>query len=263
MPRRRSSKSSSTEKAKSTTRRRTRGVTRRKTLDASSFAEKYFDLLSQALMLDFLEVPREVGLEIVKEVVSALAGESSYVSIDSMVSRIRRYSDRVNELIAYKLLELLDKLNEQQLEFIIAYGKAAAGKNAARLYAEALRLGRRDLLPQIRALWEMYGNPTPLECPYCGFRAVAPNLTCIICGREVKESDLKKANDFIEKLKLFAEEASIDEIKEALTKKAVLLGEQVKAPSAPRSPLDVELPLSQDEVAILKEAMFKKQASGL
>ena len=274
MPRRRSKRSrtkevkeirqepgkSSSGEIKQVKRRRTKKKTyRKKTVDIDSLTKSIAGEVALALGLDLLGLSDKELVEVLRPAIEAVVGESSYKpSTNTIISRLRRYYTNIAKIISMQLLRLREKLTPEQLEFIILSGEEVAGLNAPRLYQEILRCKRLDLLGNLRILWERYGRPTPFTCPKCGFRAITPNLTCIICGNSVSEKELKKSIDFREKLVEFGEEASISEIKEVLEKGYVLIGEYVKPPSARRSPYDIELFLTSEEKKILSSMLKSK-----
>jgi ribosomal protein L37E len=214
------------------------------------------------LGLDILGLNRDQYREMLKPIIEGLLSTyTSRPSSDSIIARLRATAQNVYVMASAYLLEKFDRLTPEQLEFVVANGGPVAGKYAPKLYKLAIELGRTDLIPQIRYLWEVHGSPTPIECPRCGFRAVTPDLTCIICGYEAKEREVKEAIDFREKLRMFVEEASPSEIREVLERGYVLVGETVKPPSAPREPFDLELRLERDELEFLRKA-FEVKRSG-
>ena len=240
-------------------RRTRRRAYRKKVIDIDSLTKSIAGEVASALGLDLLGLSDEELVEVLRPAIEAVVGESSYKpSTDTIISRLRRYYTNIAKIISMQLLRLREKLTPEQLEFIILNGEEVAGLNAPRLYQEILRCKRLDLLGNLRMLWERYGRPTPFTCPKCGFRAITPDLTCIICGSSVSEKELKKSIDFREKLVEFGEEASISEIKEVLEKGYVLMGEYVKPPSARRSPYDIELFLTSEEKKILSSILKSK-----
>ncbi len=218
--------------------------------------DSVLDEVVTSLGLDILGLSREQYREMLRPVIEGLLSTyTSRPSTETIIARLRATSQNLYIMASAYMLEKLEKLTPEQLEFIVANGGPVAGKYAPKLYRAALELGRKDLIPQIRYLWETYGNPTPLECPRCGFRALTPELTCMICGHEASEREVKKVIDFEEKLRMFAEEASPTEIREALERGYVLVGERVKPPSGPREPFDVEIRLDKHELEILRRAL--------
>ncbi len=223
-------------------------------MDPEKILDSILDEAVARLGLDILGLSREQYREMLKPIIEGIVSMySSRPSNDSILARLRATAQNVYVMASAYMLEKLDKLTPEQLEFIVANGGPVAGKYAPRLYQLAVELGRKDLIPQIRYLWETYGSPTPITCPRCGFRAVTPELKCMVCGYEPSEREVKEAIDFREKLEMFAEEASVDEIREAVERGYVLVGERVKPPSAPREPFDVELRLDRSEVELLRK----------
>lgn len=175
-----------------------------------------------------------------------------------MVKRVQRHYENVAELVSMNILRIREKLTTEQLEYIVTYGRRAVAANIQRLYEEAKRLKREDLIPQLRYLWEEYGKPTPVPCPRCGFRAVTPDLTCFVCGAVLSEKEIRKAVDFDLMFQEFLETASIDELRDALERGYVLLGETVKSPISRRESWDIEIFLSKHERELLKKKIYEK-----
>ena len=229
-------------------------------VDPDKVLDSILDEAVTALGLDILGLSRDQYREMLKPVVEGiLSMYSSRPSNDAIIGRMRTTAQNLYMMASAYLLEKMDKLTQEQLEFVVANGGPVAGKYAPKLYRIAVELGRTDLIPQIRYLWEMYGNPTPIPCPRCGFRALTPELRCMVCGYEAKEKEVKKVLDFEARLKEFAEEASVEEVREVIEKGFVVVGETVKAPSAPREPFDVELRLTREELSLLRKLVEERR----
>ncbi len=229
-------------------------------IDPLRLLEGIVDDVMTRLGLDILGLTREQVIEALKPVIEGILEQySSRPSKDSIISRLVATSSHVYMYISAYLLEKFDKLTPEQLEFVASYGERIAAKYMPRLYREALRLGREDLIPLLRSIWEKYGMPTAIACPYCGFRAVTPDLVCIICGRELSEKDVKKAIDFREKLLEFVELYSPREIEDAIAKGYVIVSDSIKPPSSTLSRGDVVLHLTEKERAFLKSLLAEKR----
>ena len=126
---------------------------------------------------------------------------------------------------------------------------------------------RADLLDRLRAQWNTSWiknkHPTlPVECPRCGFNALMPDLTCLVCGVSVGEKELKKHLKFAEMLREFAETSPLEEVKKAYSYGYVYLSSYgVKPPGTPRDPLDIELVLTREERELLKQ-ILESRSSG-
>ena len=153
-------------------------------------------------------------------------------------------------------------MGQSQLEFIVANAPEVAGKAAPLLYQRAIEIGAYHIVESLRHLWVMHGNPTPISCPRCGFRAVTPNLTCMVCGAVLDEREVKDSIGFKELLRDFAERADPRLVEEVLRAGFVLVNHEINPPSL-RSALRfyVELYLSRDEKDILKSIVEKRLVS--
>ena len=266
MPRRRrkSSKEATSSTQQATKTRRTRRTRRKKTINVEEYVRSIVKDVAERLGLDLLGLKEEEYYEVLGPAIEMVLGEATYKpKVDQIVSRLQRHYDNVAEVISANLVRLKDNFTPEQLEFIISYGRRVAAGAVQKLYKEAVKMGREDLVSQLRQVWHEYGRPTPIPCPKCGFRAVLPDLTCFVCGAVLSEKEVKKAVDFEALLKEFAETASIDEIREAVERGYVLLGEYVKAPTANRDPWDIEIFLSRDERDYLRKKLLEKRLEKL
>ena len=254
---------SSTQSSKSGKKRTSRrGVRPRASvkIDPVKLLESMVDDIASRLGLDLLGLSREQLIEALRPVMEGLLEQySSRPSKDAIISRLIATSKHVYMFVSAYLLEKFDKLTPEQLEFVASYGEGIAAKYMPRLYREAKRLGREDLIPLLRAVWEKYGSPTPIACPYCGFRAVTPDLVCMICGRELSEKEIKEAIDFREKLMEFVELYSPRDVEEAVEKGYVVVGESIKPPSMRPERGEVILHLSRDERNLLKSLLVERR----
>ncbi len=218
-------------------------------MDPESVLESIVDEVVRRLGLDLLGLSREEYKEILRPVVSGIVEQySSRPSRETLVNKIVGLQPHLYILASAYVLEKDKPLTEDAVEFIVSNAPQVAAKYVSRLYDAVNRLGRRDLLPLLRSAWERYGRPTPVPCPRCGFRAVAPDLVCMVCGYELDEKDVKEAVDFDDMLKEFAEMYGLSEVREAIDRGIVILGDgMLKPPSAPREPTDIVLHLSREE----------------
>jgi hypothetical protein len=220
------------------------------------------DVVSR-LGLDILGLSESDYREILRPVVEGvLSRYSSRPSKDALVSRLLNMSQQVYMLAAAYILEKFDRLSEEQLEFIVTNAAPVAAKYVSRLYSELTRYGRKDLIPLLRAAWERYGRPTAVECPYCGFRAVTPDLVCMVCGREVKERDIKEAIGFPERLREMVEFYGPAAAREALERGYIIVGDVVKPPSMPPGEGEVVLHLSPEEKRLLRSLLLSVSRVG-
>ena len=239
--------------------KKTRTKSKRKKINVEEYVKTIVKDVATGIGLDYLGLTDKELEEVLGPVLETLIGDVSYKpKVEQLVKRIQRYYDNVAELISMNLLRVREKLTVEQLEYVITYGRRAVAANIQRLYEEAKRLNRTDLIPQLRYLWEEYGRPTPIPCPRCGFRAVTPDLTCFVCGAVLTEKEVRKAVDFDIMFREFVETASVDELRETLERGYVLLGETIKPPTSHRDPWDVEIFLNKHEKELLKKKIYEK-----
>lgn len=180
-------------------------------------------------------------------------------SIESIVKRIVSGKPALYKAVAARLLER-ERLSPEQVEFIVSNAPELAGRAAPRLYHE-VKGGNRDyLVDTLRYLWQRYGSPTRIQCPYCGFYSVTPDLTCIVCGRSVEEKDLKEAIRFKEQLAELASRLDSQLVAEILRAGFVLYDGEVHPPSLQqRAPQAVVLYLTREEADILRSRAGEKR----
>ncbi len=235
---------------------------RKWTFDTVSAAREIASMILERWGLDLLGIDADFLVEIIYSIVSDIvASRASKPTVEGLYRNLDRNRRFVLKAIAAKLLER-ESLTPEQLDFILAYAPDLAGKAAPHLYRQAVRAGADHIVDALRALWIQYGKPTPIECPYCGFRSVAPDLTCIVCGKTIEEHDLKKSIRFAEKLEQFADTAPRSLVLEVLSAGFVLYDGEIKPPSMrSSSPLAVELFLSREEKELLKKRLEERARS--
>lgn len=221
------------------------------------------DEVVSRLGLDILGLGREDYREILKPVVEGIVSRySSRPSKEAVTNRIMNIAQHVYALAAAYLLERDRELTEDQVEFVITNAPMIAARYVQRLYSVVKRLGRNDLIPLLRSAWERYGRPSPIACPYCGFRAVTPDLVCIVCGREIRERDVKQAIGFEERLRELVEFYGPMGAREVLEKGYVLLGDTLKPPSAGGEGGEIVLHLSRGEKELLRNLLLAVKRAG-
>ena len=190
--------------------------------------------------------------EVIEPVIESIAeARSTKPSDESLIKRITGNRHLILKAIAAKLAER-DDLSVEQLEFIVSYAPEIAGRMAPKLYRIAEKQGAEHIIDSLRHLWDRYGKPMSIACPYCGFRAVTPDLTCIVCGRSIEEDDLKRSIGFEGLLEAFARRAPKPIVLEVYRSGFVVYDGEIHPPSMrSRAPLGVILYLSKKE----KEAL--------
>jgi len=218
--------------------------------------------------LDVLGLSHSELHSILSKIVDLLRGDASTINIDTIVRRFHRNLEHVMPIIATQILELRDELDEQLLEFVVNNIGDNVLAHAPRLYRECIKKNRIDLLDRLRTAWarawvKLRGPPLPLKCPKCGFDALMPDLSCLVCGSIVSEEELKKSTNFEELLRDFAYTASLEEVKTAISYGYVLLTSLgLKAPNSERHPLDIEVLLTSKEREFLSKCLRERMGHG-
>ncbi len=250
-------------KSKNNSSKKQRRKSRKKRIkvDARSLAEPMIDDVINALGIDYLDLSEKEKKEIAFTIVEELTSSISYrPSKRALLSRISRLKIRLAPLVAEKLLEKRKTLSEEILDYVINYGGPVAAAYVRRLYAKAKEYGRDDLISILRSIWETYGRPLPIKCPYCGFASIQPNFTCFVCGKKVSVSELKEAIDFEALLEMFVDVATLDDIKRIEENQALIYDPRKGLKTRKDSPDRVQyiIPLSEKEVKEITEKIEDK-----
>ncbi len=248
--------------ARITTTKRTRRRTyKRKEFDAHAWLEKNVDEFVQQVGLDMLGLERSELIEILSKIVEELAGSSTYVSLDTMVRRFRRFYDRLAPIIAASIVEMKQELTRDQLEFVASNIGEYILMVAPKLYREVLRHGAHDLIPILQQHWikawiSRRGAPIPPKCPKCGFNSLMPDLTCLVCGSAINDRELRSSEEFRSMFREFIKRASREELEYTLKAGYVLLSAySIKSPRDERSRIDIEVFLSPEEKEEIRRAL--------
>lgn len=245
-------------------RSRSKGARRisRQSINIDSIVEALVDEFVFRSGLDVLGLSREDYVEILKPIVAGIVDQySSRPSKEAIMSKMSTTIQNVYMLATAYMLEKGIPLTRERLEFIVTNAPQVAARYVSHLYRELKSNGLDHLLPLLRRAWETYGRPTPIACPYCGFRSLTPDFVCMVCGREVGEREVKEAIDFKEKLKEFVEFYSPNDVIEAIERGYVVVGEYVKPPSLQPNRSELVLHLSREEKELLRK-MLKEKVRG-
>jgi len=251
-------KQSTTSKAKKSKR-----AVRRRTWDPVKVAEDMAPKVALAIGLDVLGLTEDQYVELLRDLLVSLIGDRvTKPKPETLIKSIKRNEKRVMAIIAAKLLEIVPegKLTPEQLEFVMGYIGPLVIPFAQRLYKEAERLGL-DPSP-LQAAWEeawrMRGDLGPVGyCPRCGFRSVAPDGTCMVCGAVLSDEELRRAVEFEAKLADFLEQASCSELKDALVK-GFLYASHASLSTSPQTKWDIEVFLKKSDREKVKEAFSRR-----
>lgn len=196
-----------------------------KSIDVDRFVDEIREQVDSIFSLSSeLELNQDKVREIVKDIVEIVTSQySSKPDTESLLKRIKRNSKILSEYIAFKILQV-EKLSLRQLEYIIATGGKAIIPEASRLYKLAVSYNREDLVMTLRKIWNTMGSREMLPCPKCGFNAITPDRSCMICGNLVPSDEyIRTQLGFDEKFKSYLKTASIAELNEVLQLGQVLL----------------------------------------
>jgi len=242
-----------------TARRRRSSAARRATTedDVKALTSSLSEKLVPALGLDLVGLKPDDVKDIIYSIVSSLAeSRSSKLTEEAAMKRIMAAKDGLLKAVAAMLLSRERPLTREQLEFIVAYAPEVAGRAAPYLYQQAKRLRADDIIASLRSLWSQYGRPTPVECPRCGFRAVTPDLTCIVCGAQLSEGEIKRYLGFPRLLLETAKRLHPRLVEEMIAAGYVVLNHEVHPPSlAPKSGYALTLHLNRDEKEALRSLL--------
>ncbi|MCE4628300.1 MAG: hypothetical protein F7C34_04030 [Desulfurococcales archaeon] len=218
----------------------------------------------ERLGLDYLGIDIDFIRDILEEIIAGIAeSRSTKPSIESLVKNIVRNKDLFYKAIAAKLATK-ENLTVEQLEFIVSYAPEVAGRAAPQLFRIARELGADHIISALRFLWSKYGRPTPFTCPRCGFRALTPDLKCLVCGAEVSEEEFKRSIGFESLLEDLARSSPASAMEILSAGLALYDGERLYPPSS-RALLSgrpiIEIYLGSHERKIL-ESILRQRVRG-
>ncbi|MEM1873468.1 MAG: hypothetical protein QXS85_00225 [Acidilobaceae archaeon] len=179
-----------------------------------------------------------------------------------IVKTLLRVRDKLYRYVAVKLLERgVESLSDSQLEFLIVNAPEIAGSMAPQLYRALAERKLGHLVDMLRDLWQSYGKPLPVKCPYCGFQAVAPDYSCIVCGRNVSEDEVKKALGFEDLLVAAAQNLPLRLAEEIMLAGYAVYDGEIKPPSmrSQAEPIAYTITLSKRERSLLAEIILRRR----
>ncbi len=233
---------------------------KKKSINIDSWIDKYIMDFVSLIGLDILGLGKKAYKELLSDIMIELYGSlTSYTNVKTLAKRYLRNRRLLDEVIASRLAMTLDKFTEEQLEFIVYNISDSVLNLAPKIYEEIKRLGRNDLATLLRVKWanawlKIKKTSLPLECPKCGFNAVMPDLTCLVCNSVLKESEVKQHANFLSSFKMFIDDLQCEDLKRLLNYDYVLMnGAGIKLPWERKEPIDVEIFLSDVEKKLLKE----------
>ncbi len=265
MPRGRKKADDVAEQAKARAVRR-RLSSKRKEMSADevkALADNILGRVYEALGVDLLGLRPEDIRDLVLDAVTGLAeGRVTKLTEEAALKRIVASKDGLLKAIAAKLLSERKVDSVERLQFVISYLPDVAGRAAPELYQLARRLGAQDVIDTLRQLWAQYGRPTPIACPRCGFLAVTPELTCMVCGAELSEAEIKRSLNFPKVIEDLASRLHPRLIEEILAAGYVVVDGDIEPPSMAFQGFKVILHLNREEREVLRKALQARQAQG-
>ncbi|MFP3217411.1 MAG: hypothetical protein RXQ99_02270 [Acidianus sp.] len=194
-------KESSNEEGKT---KRKKTQKKEKFVDAEALLDEYLDEVVLGLGISFLKLKPEEYKEILKDPFVAAVGQvKTKPKSKTIINRLTANRDAMMEYIAMRLVRIIDieKMNCEQFEFVVYNTKKAIVDLAPKLYREALKRNRKDLIDVLRYNWNLYGIVSPIVCPKCGFSSIMPDLSCKVCEYVMSMKELKSQINVIQTLK--------------------------------------------------------------
>ncbi|MBP1356951.1 MAG: hypothetical protein JZD40_00440 [Sulfolobus sp.] len=222
MPRRKKStedEAQHSEEKKTTQSQKKKSTKKEKYVDPNELLDEYLDEVINALGLAYLNLQREEYKELIKEPFAGAVGQvKTKPKSRTIINRLQANKDSLMEFVAIKLVRLkdVDKLTDDQLEFVVYNIKSVIKDLAPILYEEVVKRNRLDLLDFLRSTWAQYGINSPIECPRCKFNAIMPDFSCYVCKYVISMKQLKEQIHVIDLLTEYAK-TDISGFKEILT----------------------------------------------
>ncbi len=237
----------------------------KKEVDISAWIETNIDEFIEMTGLSILNLSKDQYIELLHDLLTQLYGSTTTkTTVETVVKRYNRYRDRLNEIIAGRLASMLDKFTVEQLEFIVFNIGDGVLSIAPKIYKHLVEAGRDDLLRHLRSKWSSVwltrrSKNLPVECPKCGFNSLMPDMTCLVCGSYITESELKKHVGFKEMLKSFIELLNCSDLRSLINYDTILMNASgLKSPTLTRNAEDIEIYLSAEEKKLIRETFKVK-----
>lgn len=233
----------------------------RKEVDIDKWIEENIREFVELSSLSILGLSEAQYIELLHDILTQLYGSpTARTDVETVVRRYNRHKEVINELIANKLVQMFETPSPSLLDFIVSNVRDSVLSVAPRIYGQVVKEKRTDLIEVLKIKWfnawvsKRFRIP-PITCPKCGFNSLMPDLSCLICGSIISESQLKKHVDFEKSLERFVNELSCNELRDLLNYDLVLLNsEGIKKPTDTRSLVDIEVYLTSKEKKIIRDA---------
>jgi len=211
--------------------------------------------------LDVYGIRLEEVREVLQDAAISVAEGMSRPDPESVARRVLGNREVIVKAVASWLLERGSLDSESKIEFIVSNAPEVAGRAAPRIYYEASSRSLGHVIDSLRDLWLAYGNPTPVVCPRCRFNSVTPDLHCMVCGSSLGEDEVKEANGFAEKLRVFGEREREELVEEAIASGMVYLDHEIRPPSMRGKGYALPLYLSRRERLLLASILRSRRGS--
>jgi len=186
-------------------------------IDVGKVVDEMVDQVYMYLGLSDLGLSDEEARSIAREVTEMIVSSySSKPTLESVIKRLQRSRDAINEYIAGRILELREKPDPKAVEFLVFYGGRALLPEISRVYRLLVEYNRQDLVGALQNIWNKYGPKGMVRCPKCGFNSIAPDYSCVVCGTVVPEKYVRDEIGFNEKFSEYVKTASVAELREAM-----------------------------------------------
>lgn len=233
----------------------------RREVDIDKWIEENIREFVELTGLSVLGLNDSQYVELLHDILTQLYGSpTTRTDVETVAKRYNRHKEVINELIANKLVQMFETLPPNLLDFIAVSVKDSVLSITPKIYGQIVRENRTDLVEILKIKWfdgwvsKRHRTP-PITCPKCGFNSLMPDLSCLVCGSTVSESQLKRHVGFEKSFERFVGELSCDELRDMLNYDLVLLSsEGIKKPTVPRSPVDIEVYLTPREKKMIREA---------
>jgi len=257
MPRKRKGEGKKTRQDGEKPKRKKKDKARLSEVEIESYANEISRQLVPMLGLDIIEVDASSIKGFVSEIVASIAeSRATKPTINSIIKKVVASKNNFMKAIASMLISNNEVNSRERLEFLISYAPELAGKASPILYKTAKKLNLQDVIEDLRHLWNLYGRPTPVRCPRCGFNSVMPDLTCLVCNATLSEKEIKDEIGFNELLNNITSTYNREVIYEIVNAGYVVFDGELKPPSmANKSSMEIILHLSRKEREALKKAI--------
>lgn len=221
VPRRKSNKKEEEEenKQEQQKKQKRKSTKREKFIDPEALLDEYLDEMINGLGLAYLNLSHDEYKELLKEPFAGAVGEvKTKPKASTILNRLLANRDGIMEFFAMKLIRMIDleKLTDEQLEFVVYNTRRGIVNLASRLYSILKKKGRQDLIDVLKYNWNLYGIVSPITCPKCGFNSIMPDMVCKVCEYEISLKELKSQIDVI-KILTDLKDTSPEDFKEILT----------------------------------------------